>query len=155
MTYVQGFLLPVPHEKKDAYFQMAADAAPIFTKYGASSIVEAWGDDVPDGKQTDIKRGVAAEDGENVVFSWIEYPDKATCDEMELPLVVWRNRAGGRFAVLRMRFWTPTVDRRILTSESDGIARCADVGSTLWIASTANERQFRQATRIASHSGCR
>ena len=81
--------------------------------------------------------------------------DKATCDEMELPLVVWRNRAGGRFAVLRMRFWTPTVDRRILTSESDGIARCADVGSTLWIASIANERQFRQATRIASHSGCR
>src|SRR5690606_18747808 len=78
MTYVQGFLIPVPQENKDAYFQMAAEAAPMFTGYGASSIVEAWGDDVPDGKQTDMKRGVAAETGENVVFSWIEYPDKAT-----------------------------------------------------------------------------
>lgn len=81
MTYVQGFLLPVPREKKDAYFQMASDAAPMFTGYGATGIVEAWGDDVPDGKRTDMKRAVAAADGENVVFSWIEYPDKATCDE--------------------------------------------------------------------------
>lgn len=81
MTYVQGFLLPVPEQKKDAYFRMAADVAPMFTGHGASSIVEAWGDDVPDGKQTDMKRAVQAGGGENVVFSWIEYPDKAACDE--------------------------------------------------------------------------
>ena len=81
MTYIQGFLLPVPTEKKDSYFQMARDAEPLFTEFGATSLVEAWGDDIPDGKQTDMKRGVAAEDGENVVFSWIEYPDKATCEE--------------------------------------------------------------------------
>lgn len=87
MAYIQGFLLPVPNEKKDGYFQMAAEAAPLFKEYGAASIVEAWGDDVPEGKQTDMKRAVNAEQGENVVFSWIEYPDKATCDEAAQKMV--------------------------------------------------------------------
>ena len=83
MTYIQGFVIPVPQEKKQDYTKMARDAAPIFTDYGATRIVEAWGDDVPDGKQTDMKRAVNAEGGENVVFSWIEYPDKATVDEAQ------------------------------------------------------------------------
>jgi uncharacterized protein YbaA (DUF1428 family) len=43
-------------------------------------MVEAWGDDVPDGKVTDFRRAVQAKDDEEVVFSWFEYPDKATRD---------------------------------------------------------------------------
>jgi uncharacterized protein YbaA (DUF1428 family) len=42
--------------------------------------LEAWGDDVPDGKVTDYKMAVKAEEGEQVVFSWVEWPDKATRD---------------------------------------------------------------------------
>ena len=53
----------------------------VFQEYGAIRVVEAWGDDVPDGKVTDFNRAVKAEDGENVVFSWIEWPDKATRDD--------------------------------------------------------------------------
>jgi len=78
--YIDGFVLPVPEAKRQAYHDMAAKAAETFRKYGAIRLVEAWGDDVPDGKVTDFRRSVKAEDGEKVVFSWIEWPDKATRD---------------------------------------------------------------------------
>lgn len=78
--YVDGFLLPVIPENKDAYRAMATKAAPIFIEHGATRVVEAWGDDIPDGKFTDYRRAVKAQDGENTVFSWIEWPDKQTRD---------------------------------------------------------------------------
>ena len=78
--YVDGFILPVPEDKRQAYHDMASKAAETFRKYGAVRIVEAWGDDVREGKVTDYYRAVKAEPGENVVFSWIEWPDKATRD---------------------------------------------------------------------------
>ena len=80
MSYVQGFLVPVPEEKREAYRAMAAQAAPIFAEHGAVRVVEAWADDVRDGQRTDMKKAVKAEAGETVVFSWIEWPDGATCE---------------------------------------------------------------------------
>lgn len=81
MSYVDGFLIPVPEGKKDAYRKLAEDAAPIFLEHGALQVVETWGDDVPHGKVTDFFGAVKCEEGENVVFSWIIWPDKATRDE--------------------------------------------------------------------------
>ncbi|MBN9430480.1 MAG: DUF1428 family protein [Burkholderiales bacterium] len=59
---------------------MAAAAGPLFKEFGAIRMVECWGDDVPDGQHTDFRRAVKAEDGEVVVFSWIEYPSKEVRD---------------------------------------------------------------------------
>ncbi len=80
-SYTDGYVLPVPTANKEAYKAMAEKAAPVFREYGATRVVEAWGDDIKDGKVTDYKRAVKAEEGENIVFSYVEWPDKKTRDE--------------------------------------------------------------------------
>ena len=54
MTYVDGFVVPVPAGKREAYREIAATAAAIFREHGATRVVECWGNDVPDGKGTDF-----------------------------------------------------------------------------------------------------
>lgn len=80
MSYVDGFIVPVPEGKKEAYREMAAKAAPIFREHGAMRVVEAWGNDLPRGKTTDFFMAAKAEDGENIVFSWITWPSKEARD---------------------------------------------------------------------------
>jgi uncharacterized protein YbaA (DUF1428 family) len=79
--YTDGFVVPVPDGKREAYREMAEKAAPVFREYGAVRVFEGWGDDVPDGQVTDFRRAVKAEQGENVVYSFIEWPSRAVRDE--------------------------------------------------------------------------
>jgi uncharacterized protein YbaA (DUF1428 family) len=81
MTYVDGFVVPVPTRNKAAYRKLAEDAAAILREYGALHFVECWGDDVPDGKLTDFRMAVKAEADETVVFSWIVWPSRQARDE--------------------------------------------------------------------------
>ena len=80
MSYMDGFVIPVPKGNKERYKEVAAYAAPIFIEHGALRVVEAWGDDVPDGQLTDFRRAVKAGPGENIVFSFMEWPSREVCD---------------------------------------------------------------------------
>jgi uncharacterized protein YbaA (DUF1428 family) len=79
--YIDGFVVPVPEGKRDAYRELASKMAKVFRQHGATRVVEAFSNDVPKGEVTDFYRAVKAEDGEGVVFSLIEWPDKAKRDE--------------------------------------------------------------------------
>jgi uncharacterized protein YbaA (DUF1428 family) len=80
-AYADGFVVPVPEGKTDAYQQLAAKMAKVFRQHGATRVVEALSDDVPKGEVTDFYRAVKAEGDEKVVFSFIEWPDKETRDQ--------------------------------------------------------------------------
>jgi uncharacterized protein YbaA (DUF1428 family) len=79
--YTDGFVVPVPEGRTDAYRDLASKMAKVFRQHGANRVVEALSDDVDKGEVTDFYRSVKAEDGEKVVFSFIEWPDKSTRDE--------------------------------------------------------------------------
>jgi uncharacterized protein YbaA (DUF1428 family) len=79
--YIDGFVVPVPQARRDAYRELASKMAKVFRQHGATRVIEAFGDDVPKGEVTDFYRSVKAEDGEGIVFSFIEWPDKTTRDE--------------------------------------------------------------------------
>jgi uncharacterized protein YbaA (DUF1428 family) len=80
MSYIDGFVIAVPTAKKREFIEHAKSFDSVFLELGALRILECWGDDVPDGKLTDFRRSVQATADETVVFSWIEWPDKATRD---------------------------------------------------------------------------
>ncbi len=81
--YIAGLVIPVPGDKMAAYSQWAENGAQFFKDYGCLEIVESWEDFVPDGKQTDFRRAVAAKDGEKIVFTWQVWPDKASFEIAE------------------------------------------------------------------------
>ncbi|MET0271699.1 MAG: DUF1428 domain-containing protein [Phenylobacterium sp.] len=80
MSYIDGMIAAVPTANKEAYLAHARATGAIFKEHGATKCVEAWGDDVPEGKVTDFRRAVQATTDETVVFSWITWPDKAARD---------------------------------------------------------------------------
>jgi uncharacterized protein YbaA (DUF1428 family) len=81
--YVCGLVIPVPEAQKQAYRRWAENGAAFFKDYGCLEIVESWEDYVPDGKQTDFRRAVAAQEGEKIVFVWQVWSDKESFQAAE------------------------------------------------------------------------
>ena len=81
MSYVDGFLIPVSNARKAEYRAHEAKWWPWFRDKGAVGLVVCWGDEVPEGKQTDFRRAVDLQADETVVFAWMTWPDKATRDK--------------------------------------------------------------------------
>ncbi len=80
MSYVDGFMIPVPADKREEYREIATRVGRIFKEYGALQVVECWGDDVPAGEVTSMPMAVQCQEGETVVFSWIRWPSREARD---------------------------------------------------------------------------
>jgi uncharacterized protein YbaA (DUF1428 family) len=76
MSYVDGFLAAVPAKNKADYIRFAKEAGKIFKEHGALSVVDCWGDDVPEGKVTSMSMAVKREGDEIVAFGWVTWPSK-------------------------------------------------------------------------------
>jgi len=82
MSYVDGFVLPVPIEKLPAYRRMAQKAGKIWIEHGALAYHECVADDVKPGKHTSFPQAVKLKPGETVVFAWVIYKSRAQRDKI-------------------------------------------------------------------------
>jgi uncharacterized protein YbaA (DUF1428 family) len=82
MSYVDGYVLPVPRKNLAAYRRMAKDAGKVWMKLGALQYVETVADDVKVGKRTSFPRSVKLKRGEVVVFSFIVYRSRGQRDRV-------------------------------------------------------------------------
>jgi uncharacterized protein YbaA (DUF1428 family) len=80
MDYIDGFVCSVKNENKQKYIAYAQKAAKLFKEHGAKTVVETWGDSVPEGVLTSFPLAVKCEKDETVVFSWITWPSKEVHD---------------------------------------------------------------------------
>ena len=82
MHYVDGFVVPVPRAKLDAYRALAQKAGEVWMEHGALQYFECVGDDVQPGKLTSFPQAVQLQDGEVAVFAWIVYASRAERDRI-------------------------------------------------------------------------
>jgi len=82
MRYVDGYVVPVPKRKVEAYRHMAQKAGKVWREHGALEVVESVADDVKPGKWTSFPRAVKLKPGETVVFSYIVYKSRAHRDRV-------------------------------------------------------------------------
>jgi uncharacterized protein YbaA (DUF1428 family) len=82
MSYVDGFVVPVPRKNLPAYRRMAKKAGKVWREHGALEYKEWISDDVKVGKLTSFPRSVKLKPGETVVFSWIVYKSRAHRDRV-------------------------------------------------------------------------
>lgn len=161
MRYVQGFVAAVPAANEQHYRKHAAEAAWLFKGLGATRIVEGWGDDVPDGKDTDLRRAVNATADEVIVFSWLEFSSKQAHDAANARMMTDpRMQAMGAtmpFDGRRMIFggFAPIVDETTRSGGTMGYADCSLVPVPAASRSAYRELAVKQAAILAEYGAAR
>src|SRR5437870_13049080 len=82
MAYVDGFVVPVPRKKLQAYRRIATKAGKVWREHGALEVRESVADDVKWGKRSSCPRSVKQKPGETVVFSYVVYKSRAVRDRV-------------------------------------------------------------------------
>ncbi|MEK9969955.1 MAG: DUF1428 domain-containing protein [Ferrovibrio sp.] len=87
MSYVDGFLIPVPKKKLAAYMKMAAKAGKIWMEFGAVAYYECAGDDMNPAFGLPFPKLMKLKKGEVPVFSFIIYKSKAQRDRVNVKIM--------------------------------------------------------------------
>jgi uncharacterized protein YbaA (DUF1428 family) len=94
MVYVDGFVVPVPKKKIQAYRRLAQKAGKVWREHGALEFRECIADDVKVGKLTSFPRSVKLKPSETVMFSWITYKSRAHRDRVNAKVMKDKRIAG-------------------------------------------------------------
>jgi uncharacterized protein YbaA (DUF1428 family) len=94
MVYVDGFVIPVPKKKVQAYRRLAQKAGKVWREHGALEFRECIADDVKVGKLTSFPRSVKLKPSETVMFSWITYKSRAHRDRVNAKVMKDKRIAG-------------------------------------------------------------
>jgi uncharacterized protein YbaA (DUF1428 family) len=87
MSYVDGFVLPVPKRNLAKYRRMAEKASRIWRQHGALEYFECAGDDLDVKMMVPFPRMVKPKRGETVVFSWIVFKSRAHRDRVNAKVI--------------------------------------------------------------------
>lgn len=82
MSYIDGFVVPVPTENLEAYRKMSRKAGKLWREHGALAYLECAADDVKPGKSTSFPQSVKLKDGETVIFAYIVFKSKRDRDRI-------------------------------------------------------------------------
>lgn len=82
MTYVDGYVLPVPKKNLAAYRKMAALGNKVWREHGALDYKECAGDDLDTKFGMPFGKAMKLKPGETVVFAWITFKSKAHRDRV-------------------------------------------------------------------------
>ena len=94
MSYVDGFVVPVPKKKLAAYYRIARVARKVWLDHGATDYVEAVADDVSWGKRTSFPRSIKQKNGETVIFAYIVYKSRKHRDSVNAKVMKDKRLAG-------------------------------------------------------------
>jgi uncharacterized protein YbaA (DUF1428 family) len=82
MTYVDGFVIPVPTKRLAAYKKMAQFGAKMWMEHGAVAYHETAGDDLQSKWGTTFSKALKLKKGETAVFAWIVFKSRAHRDKV-------------------------------------------------------------------------
>ena len=82
MSYVDGFVIPIPKKKMKAYEKMAKAASKVWMEHGALDYKECVADDLEVKCGLSFKQLLKLKPGETVVFAWITYKSRKHRDQV-------------------------------------------------------------------------
>lgn len=80
MSYVDGYVIPVPKRKLKAYMKLAKLGEKMWLKHGALYYKECVGEDLKNSWGTTFSKMMKVKAGETVVFSFIVFKSRAHRD---------------------------------------------------------------------------
>lgn len=82
MKYVDGYVIPVPKRKINAYLRMARWGHKMWTKHGALDYKECIAEDLKNKWSTPFTKSLKLRPGETAVFSYIVFKSRAHRDQV-------------------------------------------------------------------------